>query len=256
MPSLSDIQDSFASALFDVAAPAPKPIRGAWRRRAGRRFDVHRDNIANSLIGILATRYPVTRRLIGAESFSTMARLYTIAAPPRSAILLDYGDALPRFIRSLGSMPSLAYLADIAELESAYCRAYHAADVPPAAVYLAANRRALDRLTLRLHPSVSLVESRFPVVSIWETNQRDDDNAPIQWKAESALIARPDMDVEVWRLPPGGYVFLSALVNGSEFAEAAAAANRAGDFDLAASLDLLTKTNISVGFDGLSLMVA
>jgi hypothetical protein len=257
MASLSAIQDSFANALLDVAAPTPEPIRGAQRRRAGRRFDIHRNNIATRLIGLLATRYPVTCRLIGTDSFSAMARLYTLEAPPRAAVLLDYGEELPRFIRSLGSMPSIAYLADIAELESARCRAYHAADASPTTIDLTANRGTLDHLTIQLHPSASLVNSRFPVVSIWETNLRDDDSATVQWKAEAALVARPDTEVLIWRLPVGGHCFFAALMNGLTCMAAANVAKaQCAEFDLATNLDLLTKARICVGFNTRSRLAA
>jgi hypothetical protein len=36
-----------------------------------------------------------------------------------------------------------------------------------------------------LHPSVCLIQSRFPIVTIWEHNQTNDDNGMIErWSAE------------------------------------------------------------------------
>ena len=90
-------------------------------------------------------------------------------------------------------------------------RAYHAADAVPVAL------NAFSRcLTIELHPSASLVASRFPVVSIWENNIRNDD-APLLWRPEAALIIRPEQEVQVWRLPRGGYAFLTAIMDGQTF---------------------------------------
>ena len=41
-----------------------------------------------------------------------------------------------------------------------------------------------------LHPSVFVVASRFPIVTIWRNNQPDGEVAMIdRWRAESALVA-------------------------------------------------------------------
>ena len=53
--------------------------------------------------------------------------------------------------------------------------------------------------------------------------------------AEDGLITRPAQDVELRRLPPGGFVFISALRTGRSLGEAAAESLAdAPDADLAA----------------------
>ena len=71
-----------------------------------------------------------------------------------------------------------------------------------------------------LHPSVYLVQSRFPIVTIWESNQSMASGMIDRWSAEAALVARPFLEVEVRRLPPGGYAFLRALSEGQTVATA------------------------------------
>ena len=54
---------------------------------------------------------------------------------------------------------------------------------------------------------------------------------------EDALITRPDVEVTVRRLPPGGAVFLTSLMSGRPLAEAAAAALEGSPgFDLATNI--------------------
>jgi hypothetical protein len=57
------------------------------------------------------------------------------------------------------------------------------------------------------------------------------------WRGEDALVVRPQLEVFVRALPPGGAVFLSTLFGGAPLAKAieAAMAERE-DFDLVANL--------------------
>ena len=107
----------------------------------------------------------------------------------------------------------------------------------------------LADLRLQLHPSVVLLKSRFPVVSIWEANLYANDNAIGEWRPESALVARPDLRRQVHRLTAGGYEFFAALAErrtvGSAIASAMA---EAPDFDLASCFTTLIAADIVVGF--------
>jgi hypothetical protein len=202
----------------------------------------------SSLIKVVAARFPTVRRLLGEDCFLEAVRRFIAAEPPRSPLLLDYGDGFPEFLRHLGGD---ACIADIADLEVARGKAYHAADavsLPPQA-FAAIPSERLAGLRLTFHPSVSLLQSRFPIVSLWHANQEAGDVALPQGHPESALIARPMLEVEVWNLPPGGFAFLTALRRGATMTEATEAAmDVAPDFDLAVNLSVLIKASIATGF--------
>src|SRR5581483_12462907 len=108
-------------------------------------------------------------------------------------------------------------------------RAYHAADAKPVAKEAFAGLAAdeLPDLRIALHPSVSLLKSRFPVVTVWQANLSANDNVISAWGEEAALIARPHLDVEVYCLPPGVYEFLAAIAAGETVGEAASRAMEA-----------------------------
>jgi hypothetical protein len=234
-----------ATALFDSFAPAPFSMRGAAERRE--HSDIHHHDVIGLIRG-LAARYPVGRHLAGDESFLGAARGYVLNEPPRPLSLLAFGETFPRFLRSLGTSASIDYLADIAELELACSTARDAADAAPVAARVPLSTMQAAPLRVRLHPSVSVVASRFPIVTIWEANQADDDAAMIyQWTAEAALVARPFAAVEIRRLPAGGHAFLRALLGGGTIADAAAAGRAdAPDFDRAANLAILADARIVV----------
>ena len=69
-------------------------------------------------------------------------------------------------------------------------------------------------------------------------NSGEQELAPIEnWRGEDALVARPDLDVEVRALPPGGAAFLLALAAGRPLGDAAEAALADDpDFDLTGNL--------------------
>ncbi len=137
----------------------------------------------------------------------------------------------------------------MARLELARGRAYHAADVAPLPPEAFASLGAEDLTVtgVRLHPSTELLTSPHPVVSIWRSNVADGTPHVASWQPEAALVLRPDIEVEVHRLPRGGYAFLTALSQGASIARAATiAATEAPEFHLVQNLALLIETRAAV----------
>ncbi len=219
-----------------------------------RRFSVYRNNVVGGLVSALRSRFPVVDQLVGTEFFRAMAGAYVMKEPPRSPVLLSYGDSFPAFIDGFAPAAPIPYLGDVARIELARGLAYHAADVAPldAASFAALPADRLGELRVRLHPSVSIVTSRHPAFSIWRVNQDPDRVVPVApWGPETALIARPFLRVETRQVPAGAACFIQKLAGGATLGEAfvAGAAASAG-FDARKSIALLIATDIVVGFDG------
>jgi hypothetical protein len=109
----------------------------------------------------------------------------------------------------------------------------------------------LSKLRAVLHPSVCLIESRFPIVTAWEMNRTSRAHGTIErWVGEAALVARPFLTVEVRRLPLGGHAFLRALSRGETVARAAETANGlTAEFDLASGLRLIEDAKVVIGVE-------
>ena len=137
------------------------------------------------------------------------------------------------------------------QLEIACNRARYAADIRPLDAKVLSSLRAaqLSGLRLSLHPSVFLVQSRFPIVTVWERNRSAGDRGMIErWRAEEALVARPFAEVEVRRLPPGGRAFIGALSQGQTIAAAIKAGVAAAPvFDSDGNLAFLIGADVVVG---------
>lgn len=234
-------QDSFAAALLDAERPTPDGLRDAADRPAGTRFDVYRNNVAVSLIEAMLTAFPVITRLLGEENMRGLARIFLRAHPPESPLMMHYGAAFPEFLADSAQLSHLGYLPDVARLELALRRSYHAADAVPvdAGLLAALAPEALMTSTLSLAPAVELLRSRWPLFDIWRFNTQEDAPRP-QAIAQDVLVTRPDFDPAPHLLPEGGAAWIAAAASGrtlSDAQDAALAAN--ADFDLAPLLALL-----------------
>lgn len=231
---------SFAKALFCAEPGLPPAIAAHSAAAPARRFAIYRNNVMASLAAALARRYPVIERLVGGEFFAAMARQFVTLHPPRSPLLAQYGEAFADFIAGFKPARELPYLADVARLEAARTRAYHAEDAVPlgADSFAALDAEALGDIRLLLHPSAAILRSPFPVVTIWAMNSGELEPQPIETgHGEDALVVRPHLDVEIRALPPGGAAFLQSLADGLPLRDAIAAAlaDHTG-FDLAGNL--------------------
>ena len=231
---------AFAPALLDPAGEIPGIVIGPCGKSAARCYNVYRNNVTVSLIDALASIYPAVQRLTGADFFRAMARFHIRKTPPTSPLLFDYGRDFPAFIEGYEHAQSLPWLADVARIERAWLDAYHAADSAPLLLSALA-RVAPDRLASLVfiaHPATRVVRSSYSAVTIFAANRGTESARTIDASVpEDALITRPDVDVVVRLLPPGGAVFLTHLMSGSPLAEAASAAlEDAPDFDLATNI--------------------
>lgn len=236
----ASFQMSFADALLNADRPIPHGVITPNVASPARRFAVYRNNVVSGLVKALERRFPVVEKIVGDEFFAAMAGVFVTEQPPRSPLLAAYGDSFPAFVATFEPARELPYLADVARLEAARTRAYHAADATPVGAdqFAALDGEVAGDLRIAMHPSSEIVRSAFPIVTIWAMNSGEQELAPVEdWRREDALVARPYLDVQVRRLPPGGAAFLLALAAGRSIGEAAQAALADDtDFDLTCNL--------------------
>jgi hypothetical protein len=237
---LTAFETSFADALLDADRPIPQGIVAHNAAIPARRFAIYRNNVATGLVTALQNRFPVIEKIVGEEFFAAMARVFVSAQPPRSPLLATYGDEFPAFLAAFEPARELSYLPDVARLEAARTRAYHAADAVPldASRFASIDAKSVGDVGVELHPSIGIVRSPHPVVTIWAMNSGERALAPItDWRGEDALVLRPHLEVEVRALPPGGAAFLLAISAGRALGEAAEAARvDSPDFDLTGNI--------------------
>jgi hypothetical protein len=235
-------QREFAAAVLDPARPVPAGVAATSGGTTRRRFAVYRNNVIAGLVSALRTRFPVLQAILGEECFVAAARVFATAHPPRSPLMMFYGDALADFLAGFPPLAHLPYLADMAKLEAARTHAHHAADacpVEPAALQ-ALEPDVLFAIRVRPHPSLRVIRSAYPVATIWAMNSGEIPLGPIDaCGPEDALVVRHGGIVRVHRLPAGAAALLGALTQRASLGEAVAAALAARpDLDLPGVLAL------------------
>lgn len=237
---MSVSQTEFNAALLDPAKAIPQGLSDAQSRPAGRRFNVYRNNVAVSLTEAMHQAFPVIAKLLGKQNMDGLAGIFLRAHPPASPLMMHYGADFPEFLAGMDQLEHLGYLPDVARLELALRRSYHAADsaaIDPQA--LAIEPEQLMQSTVAFAPAMILLRSPWPIHSIWRFNTEDGAHKP-QPGAEDVLITRPEFDPIPQRLPPGGADWIQALHNGATIGAALEVATETTpEFDLGTTLALL-----------------
>jgi hypothetical protein len=239
-PFAESFAAAFAPALVDPERAMPADVMAPRGKAAVKRYNVYRNNVTVSLIDALAAIYPAVQRITGAEFFRAMARSHVRATPPMSPLLFEYGRNFPAFIERYEFVQDLPWLADVARIERAWLDAYHAGDemCMSSNVFAAIPTERLAGLVFEAHPASRIVRSSYPAVAIFAMNRSGAPVASFESSdAEDALITRPDMDVVVRLLPPGGAIFLLNLIRGETLGGAAMSAfAETPSFDLPANI--------------------
>ena len=237
-------QAEFARAVLDPYADVPEGLANPDGAAASKRFDVYRNNVVGSLVRALEAAFPILRKLLGDEFFEAMAGIHARECLPRSPLLMYYGEDMPAFLERFEPVAHRPFLPDVARLELAMRRSYHAADVEPMApgAIAALLPDKLMGARVVLAPGVELVRSRWPILGIWRANTEAEapEPEPEEARGEDVLITRRQFDPEPALLPPGGAAFVEALKAGHRISEAVdEGLTAAQDFDLAAALGVL-----------------
>lgn len=239
--------------MLDRSLPVPPGLVGPDGAPSPLRFAVYRNNVVAGLTDALTESFPAVRRLVGDEFFRAMARAHVVIDPPRSPILLEYGGGFPDFIARFEPAATVPYLADVARIEWAWVEAYHARDAKPlgAAAFACIDADQRSHVRLEVHPSLRIVRSPSPALTIWRMNVGDGVPRPVDVTqgGEDALIMRPEAEVEVRPMPPGGADFAAAIAEGKSVIESTLAATAADRrFDLQQNLAWLIGAGAFVAY--------
>ncbi|SLN45362.1 hypothetical protein ROA7450_02189 [Roseovarius albus] len=226
--------------MLNPQAIVPEGLSDAQARPAGRRFNVYRNNVAVSLTEAMHQAFPVITKLLGPNNMDGLAGIFLRQNPPSSPLMMHYGEAFPAFLQGMDQLSHLGYLPDIAWLELAIRRSYHAADSSPIAPNaLAIDPEQLANATLQFAPAMEVLRSDWPIYDIWAYNSIDGTAKP-QSTAQDVLITRPEYDPIPKPLPIGGADWIDALRDRQSIGQAQETAMAAQpEFDLGATLTLL-----------------
>ncbi len=241
MPSLRELQRAFTRALFQQPAIVVDDFVRGNGILPTERLGVYRNNVLVGFTKTLQATFPVVVQLVGDKFFRFAAAHYTEQHPSASGDLHDFGATFPAFLRSFEPAANLPYLADVAELEWAYHRSFHAVGHDPMDLEALGRvpQERYEALRFALHPAGQLLTSPYPVLRIWQVNQpgyTGDQRVDLGKGGIELLVIRLDLEIEIHSLEPGEYALLQTLAEDLDFA---AACDRAlaiqPDLDIASS---------------------
>jgi len=233
-------QRALLAALWRAEPGAEAALAGLLRSgrvEPARGLQAYRANAGAVAERALASTFPVSRALVGEESFAGLARAYWRATPPTRGDLAWLGDGLAGFVESDPQLADVPYLADVARLECLLARAEAAADAPGSATARLASLGVLAEhdpreLFIALAPGAAVLRSAWPVASLWRAHRAG--AAPTAFAeararvaaraAETVFVCRPEWVAQVEIVDDASACFLESLVDGRDLAAAHASA--------------------------------
>jgi hypothetical protein len=217
--TLREMQLAFCAEVFANANTELPDVIRANELGSARRVQVYRNNVHASLTEALRAVYPVIYRLLGDGFFRHAAHHYIYCYPSRSGNLHDFGRSFARFLSGFPGARGLYYLPDVARLEWAYHRVFHAAHAEPR------NLSRLARVPVEQHgairftlPSASrLLISPYPILRIWQVNQEGyngDQQVDLREGGVKLLVIRRELNIEIETLADGEFALLQAFKHG------------------------------------------
>jgi hypothetical protein len=205
------------------------------------RFAVYQNNIAYSLTQALGDLYPISKQLVGDAFFKGTALAYLKKHPPKQAAMVYFAWDFPIFLAGFEHTQSIAYLADVAQLELDWHRAYHAAD----AKTMAANdfqdipATVFENARCQLHPSLHLLASYYPIFSIWQLHQGENKQKTINIdEPQAVVIVRSGYEPQVTLIDSATYHFYRLLQDNYSIYEAAAQVSKMMSCNIAEIINL------------------
>lgn len=213
-------QRQFARALTQSAPETPCHLFSGKARDVEQRFDIYRNNVRAARISALRQVYPVLDRLLGERYFTAVAAAFVSSQPPTSAVLHCYGDGLGEFLMSFPAVAQMPWLRDIADLERARLKAFHAANQIPFKPIPDDSALSWLEQPLAWHPSLALLRSTSPLLRIWQSQI---DQLPMpraeDWQPENVLVWRPQWQLHTERISSLQAELLAPFRSGSTLSQ-------------------------------------
>lgn len=242
MPSLSEQQRNFASALFDNSN-AVEPLLCATRHgTVASGLAIYRNNVYSNYRNNLSHSYPVLERLVGADYFRQLSDEYITATPSLSGDVRVYGEGFANFLQDHEVATQLPYLPDVARLEwlCKHVLARARSAPPDLGFFQTLNSDCYPDLHVQLNHASALLMSPYPALRIWQVNQPNfigDETIDLNMGESHMLVLRHQDTVSVLDLGAAEFVFLSQLRQDQCWGNALLAAQEIRpDFDLGSCL--------------------
>lgn len=213
--NLLALQRDFTSHLLDKKDLIIINLLPYSTQEALARLNIYRNNVTGNFESVLSSIFEVVKKIVGEKYFKKLVTEYIKTYPSTSGNLDYYGDSFPKLVKKKLKEHKLLYLEDVAKLELLYHQSYFAKDVKKnfdVEKFKKISPEKYMNLSFEIHPSCFLLSSKFPVFSIWKSNNENSKKKiKILDNVEYIMIDRVYNSSVITKLSEEEFLFLSLI---------------------------------------------
>ena len=169
--------------------------------------------------------YETIQMILGEEAFEKLAYEYADHYPSRYYNLSHTGQHLAEFVRKEPLwLKQYPFLKDLAQFEWQASKAFHAHDQPAVDLMKLSKipMESWEKATFVFQPSISIVESKWPLLRLWKAQKEKTSVAKIEPSKQSEyfLIGRQAYQIRCESLDEKQFQLIQALLRGLDLGAA------------------------------------
>lgn len=228
---LAQLQRWMAAVIFergrldhaDTGGDLDRWIAMPARGRAHRRLGAYVGGYPVRIHDALCEAFPALRHVVGQRAFGELAERYRPVVPAGGYSLADVGGNLAEFVSRDDLGMRFPFAADLAGLEWAVRRAFHATLAPPLDPTPLASwgPDQWSRAALGFQPGVAVIASRWPILDVWHARETPVEEIDVDLvdRSQNAVVHRSGDRVVCRTAAAGEEVVLASLLDGAMLGE-------------------------------------
>lgn len=158
-------------------------------------LDIYRNNIFTNLKHTLSAIYPITREVIGSGEFDIIVRDYISNNNSNSGNLDNYGQYFSQFLKSkpkeLAGIAHIEWQYHLLSLQKGDIRTINIQELR------SLPENDYENINFLINHTLNILESSFPVYSIWKNRQLDDNSSK---NPENIAIFKEETSLNIIKL--------------------------------------------------------
>lgn len=210
---LRNLQESFLSAILTSESSFLSDISPISQLSPAECLEIYSRGYVARLTEAIGETYEATWWVLGDDDFFLLCSNYIKCTPSNFYDLSEYGDGFLNFLAKQNQAVEIPFLVDLARFELAFKDIFHKGNVTTPAIDWANATNRGDSFRLNISPSALLMESRFPIYTIWRSRSESVERlASVDLaKAENLLMYKQNSQVFVRILDGDEFALMSAL---------------------------------------------
>ena len=138
------------------------------------RLDVYAEGYFSRILECMAKDFSRTKKIVGEAAFTKLVSEYLKAYPSKVTSIDETGSQFSGFIAEFNEIPLAEWVADLALFEWSWIEAFYAEDFVSDACDWRKEIAGNNQIRFKVHPSVRLLNSRWPLAKLLRVLDADD----------------------------------------------------------------------------------